>query len=338
MVSYGTSAMIPGAALRPAVGDEAYAGARNFETLERVINRVLGHTYVCPTHNTLGAVKLLRRDALSRRAARAARATRAAASTCTPRAASRSSMPATTPSRSSPATSTSPGSSRSIAAATPGLHRRPVPSPTASTRSASPTCSAVRALADRHGPAPGARPLAGDRERLVHPAPRAGHGRPHDRRARQADRQDRPRRPDGRRPGPALQHRRLPRHRQPRRPRALHQRSGGLRGAAHLRRHGRADDGGARPRPRRDDRRGRGAVGDAPDRALHRQAARRRDPARARLRRRLPPRRRVPAAGRRAPPARARLRALPDLGRARPRPGAGRPRPPAAGRRSRAWR
>ena len=130
---------------------------------------------------------------------------------------------------------------------------------------------------------------------------------------------------------PHVQHRRLPRHRQPGRPRALPQRSGGLRGAAHLRRHGRADDGGARPRPRRDVRRVRSAVGDAPDRALHRPPARRRHPARARLRRRLSARRRVPAGGRRAPAARARLRPLPDLRRARPRPGAGGPRPPAAG-------
>ena len=59
MVSYGTGAMSQEQLSGQFVGDEAYAGARNFETLERAINRVLGHTYVCPTHNTLGAVKLL---------------------------------------------------------------------------------------------------------------------------------------------------------------------------------------------------------------------------------------------------------------------------------------
>ena len=59
MVSYGTGAMSQEQLAGQLVGDEAYAGARNFETLERAINRVLGHTYVCPTHNTLGAVKLL---------------------------------------------------------------------------------------------------------------------------------------------------------------------------------------------------------------------------------------------------------------------------------------
>ena len=59
MVSYGTGAMSQEQLSGQLIGDEAYAGARNFETLEHVVNRVLGHTYVCPTHNTLGAVKLL---------------------------------------------------------------------------------------------------------------------------------------------------------------------------------------------------------------------------------------------------------------------------------------
>ncbi len=132
----------------------------------------------------------------------------------------------------------------------------------------------------RHGrparPAARARRLPRHRERLVHPAPRGGAGRPVDRRHRQADRQDGPRRPPRRRPGPEVQHRRPPRHRQPGRPRALHERGRRLRGAPHVRRHGRADDGGPRPRPRRDVRRGRGPVGHAPDGALHRAPARRR--------------------------------------------------------------
>ncbi len=61
MVSYGTSAMTQEQLAGQLVGDEAYAGARNFETLNELVTRVLGHTFVCPTHNSLGAVKLLLR-------------------------------------------------------------------------------------------------------------------------------------------------------------------------------------------------------------------------------------------------------------------------------------
>ncbi len=59
MVSYGTGAMSQGQISGQLVGDEAYAGATNFDTLTAAVSRVLGHTYVCPTHNTLGAVKLI---------------------------------------------------------------------------------------------------------------------------------------------------------------------------------------------------------------------------------------------------------------------------------------
>lgn len=59
MVSFGTSAMSQEQIAGQLVGDEAYAGARNFETLSEAVTRVLGHTYVCPTHNSLGAVKLI---------------------------------------------------------------------------------------------------------------------------------------------------------------------------------------------------------------------------------------------------------------------------------------
>ncbi|HYN42481.1 MAG TPA: tryptophanase, partial [Thermoanaerobaculia bacterium] len=59
MLSYGTSAMSQDQIAGQLVGDEAYAGARNFDTLVDAVNRVLGHTYVCPTHNSLGAIKLL---------------------------------------------------------------------------------------------------------------------------------------------------------------------------------------------------------------------------------------------------------------------------------------
>jgi tyrosine phenol-lyase len=61
MVSYGASAVSQEQLAGQLIGDEAYAGARNFETLTAAITRVLGHTWVCPTHNTLGAVKLLLR-------------------------------------------------------------------------------------------------------------------------------------------------------------------------------------------------------------------------------------------------------------------------------------
>ncbi len=59
MASYGTSAMSQEQVAGQLLGDEAYAGATNFETLVETVTRVLGHTYVCPTHNSLGAVKLL---------------------------------------------------------------------------------------------------------------------------------------------------------------------------------------------------------------------------------------------------------------------------------------
>ncbi|MCC7144365.1 MAG: tryptophanase [Candidatus Eisenbacteria bacterium] len=59
MLSYGTSAMSQEQISGQLIGDEAYAGARNFETLAATVTRVLGHTYVCPTHNSLGAVKLI---------------------------------------------------------------------------------------------------------------------------------------------------------------------------------------------------------------------------------------------------------------------------------------
>ena len=59
LTSYGTSAVTQEQHAGEMVGDEAYAGAKNFENLERAVNRVLGHTYVCPTHNLLGCLKLV---------------------------------------------------------------------------------------------------------------------------------------------------------------------------------------------------------------------------------------------------------------------------------------
>ncbi len=59
MCSLGTSAFSQDQLAGQLIGDEAYAGARNFETLEQAVHDVLGHTYVCPTHNVLGCVKLV---------------------------------------------------------------------------------------------------------------------------------------------------------------------------------------------------------------------------------------------------------------------------------------
>ena len=59
MMSYGTSAMSQEQIAGQLVGDEAYAGARNFETLCAAVRDVLGHTYVCPTHNLLGGIHLV---------------------------------------------------------------------------------------------------------------------------------------------------------------------------------------------------------------------------------------------------------------------------------------
>ncbi|MGD8320646.1 MAG: beta-eliminating lyase-related protein, partial [Gemmatimonadota bacterium] len=59
MVSVGTSAVSQEQLAGQVVGDEAYAGSRNFEKLQLAVRDVLGHGYVCPTHNILGSVKLV---------------------------------------------------------------------------------------------------------------------------------------------------------------------------------------------------------------------------------------------------------------------------------------
>ena len=59
MVSGGTSAMSQEQLAGQFVGDEAYAGSRNFENLQRAVRDVLGHGYVCPTHGILGSIKLI---------------------------------------------------------------------------------------------------------------------------------------------------------------------------------------------------------------------------------------------------------------------------------------
>ena len=59
MCSDGINAMSQEQVAAQFIGDEAYAGARNFETLVEAVQDVLGHHYVCPTHNALGSTKLV---------------------------------------------------------------------------------------------------------------------------------------------------------------------------------------------------------------------------------------------------------------------------------------
>ena len=59
MCSLGTSAVSQEQLSGQFVGDEAYAGSRNFEALRGAVREVLGHGYLCPTHNILGSTKLI---------------------------------------------------------------------------------------------------------------------------------------------------------------------------------------------------------------------------------------------------------------------------------------
>ena len=59
MCSTGTSAFSQEQLAGQLIGDEAYAGSRNFESLTAAVRDVLGHGYVCPTHNILGSIKLI---------------------------------------------------------------------------------------------------------------------------------------------------------------------------------------------------------------------------------------------------------------------------------------
>jgi tyrosine phenol-lyase len=59
MCSYGTGAMSQEQISGQFIGDEAYAGSRNFETLQDAVAQLFGHSYLCPTHNLLGSVKLV---------------------------------------------------------------------------------------------------------------------------------------------------------------------------------------------------------------------------------------------------------------------------------------
>ncbi|HSM15911.1 MAG TPA: tryptophanase [Gemmatimonadales bacterium] len=59
MCARGTGAMSQEQLAGQLIGDEAYAGSRNFGSLEQAVTSVLGHGYVCPTHNMLGCLKLV---------------------------------------------------------------------------------------------------------------------------------------------------------------------------------------------------------------------------------------------------------------------------------------
>ncbi|PKN20218.1 MAG: hypothetical protein CVU65_17610 [Deltaproteobacteria bacterium HGW-Deltaproteobacteria-22] len=59
MFSLGTSAVSQEQLSGQLLGDEAYAGAINFERLEAAIKDVFGINYVTPTHNILGSIKLV---------------------------------------------------------------------------------------------------------------------------------------------------------------------------------------------------------------------------------------------------------------------------------------
>ncbi len=61
LTSNGTSAMSQEQLSGVLIGDEAYAGSRNFILLENVVRETLGHTRIVPTHNMLGARKLVAR-------------------------------------------------------------------------------------------------------------------------------------------------------------------------------------------------------------------------------------------------------------------------------------
>lgn len=59
MVSRGISAKSQEQESGSLIGDETYAGSRNFEDLERVVAETFGHKHTCPVHNLQGALKLI---------------------------------------------------------------------------------------------------------------------------------------------------------------------------------------------------------------------------------------------------------------------------------------
>ncbi len=59
MTSQGTNAMSHDQLSGLYIGDETYAGSRNFEFLMKVVKNTFGFDYVCPTHNLRGSHKLI---------------------------------------------------------------------------------------------------------------------------------------------------------------------------------------------------------------------------------------------------------------------------------------
>jgi tyrosine phenol-lyase len=59
MTSQGTSAVSQEQFSGLFIGDETYAGSRNFELLELMVERTYGQKHICPTHNIKGSLKLI---------------------------------------------------------------------------------------------------------------------------------------------------------------------------------------------------------------------------------------------------------------------------------------
>ena len=53
MISQGTSAKSQEQESGSLIGDETYAGSRNFEKLSTAVNQTFGHQYICPVHLSL---------------------------------------------------------------------------------------------------------------------------------------------------------------------------------------------------------------------------------------------------------------------------------------------
>ncbi|MEA3495288.1 MAG: tryptophanase [Bacteroidota bacterium] len=66
MTSQGTSAMSQNQLSGLFIGDETYAGSRNFEFLLKTVKDIFGFEYVCPTHNLKGSHKLITSTMLSK--------------------------------------------------------------------------------------------------------------------------------------------------------------------------------------------------------------------------------------------------------------------------------
>jgi tryptophanase len=295
MCSYGTGAMSQEQLSGQFIGDEAYAGSRNFEVLQEAVSQVFGHGYVCPTHNLLGSVKLVvatmvqegsvlptnsrdHTDLLAPRGLEAPYVRDEAEEVFTGNI-SMASLGNTL----EQSGSSTPVPLLVLQAFADGQH----PFSLENLRE-------VRARADRRGVR-----LVLDGSRVVE---NAWYIQKHEK--GQADRsiaeivkqiaktahvfmfdggQDAGATPEA------------PDHRPPRRVREVHERGGGLRGPPHLRRHGRPDHGGTGPGDHGDGGGDGGPLGHGPERAVHPAPPGRRSAPGARVRRGLPPGRGLPS-------------------------------------------